>query len=124
VREVRLPEAITRSWPERGLAASALMMQTLFRNPLAGPGVLGISSGASLGVGIMMLLRPAWSTFLPDEAAVVVAAIVGSLAVLVLIMFCDRRVGDGTTLLIIGLMIGYLCGALIDVLQAASPASC
>lgn len=123
VRQVRLPEAATAALAGAGLAASGLMMQTLFRNPLAGPGVLGISSGASLGVAVMLLARPAWAAFLSDEAAAMGAAWVGAFAVLALIMLCDRRVGGGTTLLIIGLMAGYLCGALISVLQAASPAA-
>ncbi len=124
VREVRLPQAITALIAGCGLAASGLLMQTLFRNPLAGPSVLGISSGASLGVAVVMLAHPLWSRLpVPIDAPLVVAALAGAMGVLVLILLADRRVGDGITLLIIGLMIGYLCSALISVLQVASPAA-
>ena len=60
VRLVRLPQALTALLAGAGLAASGLLMQTLFRNPLAGPSVLGISSGASLGVALLMLSQPLW----------------------------------------------------------------
>ena len=124
VQEVRFPQAITALAAGCGLAASGLLMQTLFRNPLAGPGVLGISSGASFGVAVVMLAHPLWSQLpIPTDAPLVVAALAGAMAVLVLIILADRRVGDGITLLIIGLMIGYLCSALINVLQVASPAA-
>src|SRR5690606_28486402 len=104
VREVRLPQAITALLAGCGLAASGLMMQTLFRNPLAGPSVLGISSGASLGVALIMLARPLWVRIaLPADAAVIAAALIGSIGVLLLILLADKRVGDGITLLIIGL---------------------
>ena len=120
VREVRLPEVFTAILAGSGLAACGLMMQTLFRNPLAGPGVLGITSGASLGVAIVMLARPVWGLWLSPEIAVIAAALTGALAVLALIVLADRRVGDGVTLLIIGIMVGHVCGALISVLQSAS----
>lgn len=120
VREVRLPEVLTAILAGSGLAACGLMMQTLFRNPLAGPGVLGITSGASLGVAIVMLARPVWGLWLSPEIAVIAAALTGALVVLALIVLADRRVGDGVTLLIIGIMVGHVCGALISVLQSAS----
>ncbi len=124
VRGMRLPGAITAAVAGGGLAASGLLMQTLFRNPLAGPSVLGISSGASLGVALLMLARPMWSLLpLPHDAALVAGALTGAMGVLMLILLADRRVGDGITLLIVGLMIGYLCSALISVLQVASPAA-
>lgn len=120
VRGVRLPEALTAVLAGAGLAACGLIMQTLFRNPLAGPGVLGISSGASLGVALVLLARPVWNAALPLEAATTTAAMLGALAVLLLIVAADRRLGDGVTLLIIGIMVGHVCGALISVLQSAS----
>lgn len=123
VREVRLPQAVTATVAGGGLAASGLLMQTLFRNPLAGPSVLGISSGASLGVALLMLSQPLWSAIpVPRDAALIVAALLGSMGVLVLVLLADRRVGDGITLLIIGLLVGYLCSAIINVLEVASPA--
>lgn len=123
VRELRLPQAITALLAGSGLAACGLMMQTLFRNPLAGPSVLGISSGASLGVAVVMLAQPLWSVLhLPVAAAAVVAALAGAMGVLLIITSADRRVGDGITLLIVGMLIGYLCSAIIDVLQAGTTA--
>lgn len=121
VRSVRLPQAITAVLAGSGLAASGLLMQTLFRNPLAGPSVLGISSGASLGIAVLLLAHPFLDLLpFPRDAATIAAALVGAMVVLVLILLADRRVGDGVTLLIVGLMIGYLCSALISVLQVAS----
>lgn len=118
VHEVRLPEAMTALLAGSGLAACGLLMQTLFRNPLAGPSVLGLSSGASLGVAVLMLARPLWLiAAVPAEVAVIGGAFLGAMGVLFLIMLADRRMGDGVALLIIGLMVGYLCGAVIDVLQ-------
>ncbi|MBX2979878.1 MAG: iron ABC transporter permease [Flavobacteriales bacterium] len=124
VRSIRLPQAMTALVAGGGLAACGLLMQTLFRNPLAGPSVLGISSGASLGVAFMLLMQPLlnWLPLAPD-AKLVLASLAGALGVLTVILLADRRIGDGITLLIIGLMVGYLCSALISVMQATSPAN-
>ncbi len=123
VRSVRLPEAITAALAGSGLAACGLLMQTLFRNPLAGPSVLGLSSGASLGVALLMLAVPIGGlSALAGVISLSVGAFVGSMAVLGLIMLADRRMGDGVALLIVGLMIGYLCSALISVFQVSSSA--
>ena len=123
VWRVRLPEIATAAFAGAGLAAGGLLMQTLFRNPLAGPGVLGITSGSGLGVALVLLARPLWAWMpLPQDLMMTVAALLGAIAVLLLIVFADRRVGDGITLLIMGLMVGYLCSALVSVLQAASGA--
>lgn len=120
VRGVRMPEALTAVFAGSGLAACGLLMQTLFRNPLAGPSVLGLGSGASLGVAILMLARPLWLlAWLPSELAIILGAFLGAMAVLALIMLADRRMGDGVALLIVGIMVGYICGAIIDVLQVA-----
>lgn len=121
VRGVRLPEALAALLVGAGLATCGVLMQTLFSNPLAGPSVLGVTSGASLGVALLML----GSTWLPGAGAavhgmVVLAAFGGSLLVLMLVLMADRRVGDGITLLILGLMVGYLCSALISVLELAA----
>lgn len=123
VREVRLPEVITAATAGAGLAAAGLLMQTVFHNPLAGPGVLGISGGASVGVALVMLAGPLFGALpIPQDLLLALAALAGALAVLMLIVAADRRVGDGVTLLILGLMVGYLCTALVSVLQAASEA--
>jgi len=121
IRSVRLPEACTAAVAGGGLAVCGLLMQTLFRNPLAGPSVLGLSSGASLGVAILMLAAPtALFVEIPVDLSAAVAAFVGSMGVLFLIMLADRRMGDGVALLIVGLMLGYLCSAIISLFQMSS----
>jgi len=109
------------------LAVSGLQMQTVFRNPLAGPSVLGISNGAALGVAFVVLLSGRLGGvalsrlgYLGD-AAMSVAAIVGALAVLMLIVWVSNKVQGNVTLLIIGVMIGYLANAIIGVLKFLSP---
>lgn len=123
VLQVRLPQVGTAALCGAGLSASGLIMQTLFRNPLAGPSVLGISSGASLGVALVMLAAPlSFLLPVPREVLVIAGSLAGAIGVLVIIVLADRRVGDSITLLIVGLMVGYLCSAVISVLQNASVA--
>ena len=119
----RLPQAITALVAGAGLAVSGLQMQTVFRNPLAGPSVLGISNGASLGVAFVVLLSGqiggvALSRLgLIGNAALTVAAIGGALSVMALIAWVSQKVRGSVTLLIIGVMIGYLATAIIGVLK-------
>lgn len=123
IMQVRLPEMITAAAAGAGLAAAGLLMQTVFHNPLAGPGVLGITGGASLGVAAVLLATPFWSLLpIPADLVAILAALAGAVAVMLIITFSDRRVGDGVTLLVLGLMIGYLCSAVLSVLQAGSEA--
>lgn len=120
---VRLPQAITAALAGAGLALCGAVMQTLFRNPLAGPGVLGISSGAGLGVALVVLAGPMLPALpIPTDLLLVVASVAGALAVLLLILAVDGRVGDGAVLLIVGVMVGYICSSLVSVLQASSAA--
>ncbi len=119
----RVPQALTALMAGAGLAVSGLQMQTVFRNPLAGPSVLGISNGASLGVAMVVLMSGSLGGvalsrlgYLGD-VAMSLAAIVGALAVMALIMWVAQRVQSGVTLLIIGVMIGYLANAIIGVLK-------
>ena len=123
----RLPQALTAIMAGAGLAVSGLQMQTVFRNPLAGPSVLGISNGSALGVAFVVLLSGriggvALSRlgYLGD-AAMSISAIVGALAVMSLILWVSQKVRDNVTLLIIGVMIGYLATAIIGVLKFLSP---
>jgi len=123
----RLPQALTAVFAGAGLAISGLQMQTVFRNPLAGPSVLGISNGSALGVAFIVLLSGriggvALSRlgYLGD-AAMSVAAIAGALAVMLLILWMSQKVKGNVTLLIIGVMIGYLANAIIGVLKFLSP---
>lgn len=120
--EVRLPRALTAVLAGSGLAVSGLLMQTYFRNPLAGPSVLGITSGASVGVALLMLVMggPAllFQTLgVAGPLAVALAALVGALGVLVLLLAFLRRLGDQVALLIVGLMLGYLAGSAVSVLE-------
>ncbi|MBQ9202262.1 MAG: iron ABC transporter permease [Bacteroidales bacterium] len=119
----RVPQALTATVAGAGLAVSGLQMQTVFRNPLAGPSVLGISNGASLGVAFVVLLSGSLGGvalsrlgYLGD-VAMSLAAIVGALSVMALIMYVSQKVKGNVTLLIIGVMIGYLANAVIGVLK-------
>jgi iron complex transport system permease protein len=121
VLKFRLPKALTAMLAGAALAVSGLQMQTLFRNPLAGPFVLGISSGASLGVAVVVLLAgTAGSTLLAGlgflgDLGLVAAASLGSASVLVLVLLVARRMNT-MTLLILGLMFGYATSAIVSVL--------
>lgn len=127
ILEFRVPKAITAILAGSGLAVSGLLMQTMFRNPLAGPFVLGISSGASLGVALLVLAGSIVGTTIfqfsqAGDWTLVLAAITGATAVLMLILAISFRVHDTMTLLIIGLMVGSLSAALVSVLQYYSQA--
>lgn len=119
----RIPQALTAMMAGAGLAVSGLLMQTVFRNPLAGPSVLGISSGASLGVAFVVLLSGSIGGIalsklgVIGEVTVTVAAIIGALLVMALIAYVSQKVRGNVTLLIIGVMIGYIANAVIGVLK-------
>ena len=119
----RLPQALTALAAGAGLAVSGLQMQTVFRNPLAGPSVLGLSSGASMGVAFVILLSGSLGGValsrlgVMGEIALSVAAIIGSLSVMALIVYVSQKVKGNVTLLIIGVMIGYVSNAVIGVLK-------
>ena len=123
----RLPQALTAIVAGAGLAVSGLQMQTVFRNPLAGPSVLGISNGSALGVAFVVLLSGKIAGVALSrlgylgEAAMSIAAIIGALAVMMLIVWIAQKVKGNVTLLIIGVMIGYLANAIIGVLKFLSP---
>jgi iron complex transport system permease protein len=120
----RLPKAITATLAGAGLAVSGLLMQTLFRNPLAGPSVLGISSGASLGVALVVLSATAGGASadfldglgLLGDLGIVLSASLGSTLVLLIILVFARRVRSVMTLLILGLLFGYATSALVSML--------
>ncbi len=117
----RLPKAITAILIGGGLSLSGLLMQTLFRNPLAGPFVLGISSGASLGAALLIMgssMIPGWfGALLMNDISVTIAASAGSLLVLVAVMGVAGRIKDTMALLIIGLMFGSITAAVVTVLS-------
>ena len=119
----RVPQALTALVAGAGLSVSGLQMQTVFRNPLAGPSVLGISSGASMGVAFVVLLSGSLGGValsklgFMGEIALTIAAIAGSLSIMALIVFVSQTVRGNVTLLIIGVMIGYIANAVIGVLK-------
>jgi iron complex transport system permease protein len=122
----RLPKAITAILVGAGLSVSGLLMQTLFRNPLAGPDVLGLSSGASLGVAFIImgagLLPVALASFFLSPYGIVLAAITGSFLVLLAILAVAQRLRDTMAILIIGLMFSSFTGAIVGVLTYFSTA--
>ncbi|MDL2323291.1 iron ABC transporter permease [Bacteroidales bacterium OttesenSCG-928-A17] len=125
ILQSRLPQAVTSLLAGSSLAVCGLMLQTLFRNPLAGPSILGISNGANLGVAIVMLysggvLGGASSFGL--NLSVVLAAFLGALAVLSLILYFSMRIKSSVLILIIGIITGYLASSGISILNAYASA--
>jgi iron complex transport system permease protein len=124
--DYRLPKSLTAIITGGGLAVAGLLMQTLFRNPLAGPFVLGLSSGASLGVAILILGVSAFGSvlggFLLNSWSLVIASALGSFLVLLAVMAVALRVKDTMAILIIGLMFGSVTGAVVSVLSYFSDA--
>jgi iron complex transport system permease protein len=126
IMDYRLPKAIVAIVVGMGLAISGLLMQTLFRNPLAGPYVLGLSSGASLGVALVIL----GAAFLPDFISelllspygIVIASSLGSFLVLLAVLAVAQRLRDTMAILIVGLMFGSLTNALVGTLTYFSTA--
>jgi iron complex transport system permease protein len=114
VNKIRLPRAITAASCGMALSISGLLLQTLFRNPLAGPSVLGISSGATLGVSLWML------TGALGMVSVVFSALAGSWLVLAVLLWVAGKLRDNTALLIFGIMLSFLVGALVNVLEFRS----
>ena len=122
----RLPQAVTAMLAGAGLGVSGLLLQTAFRNPLAGPSVLGISSGASLGVALVMLFMGGTLTVgsmsLAGNAAVVGGALAGSMAIMALLIALSSIVRNDLMLLITGIMIGYLPSSVVTLLSSLSTA--
>ncbi|MCL2561445.1 MAG: iron ABC transporter permease [Rikenellaceae bacterium] len=125
VRRWRIPKALTAGAAGAALAASGLQMQTLFRNPLAGPFVLGVSSGASLGVAVFLMGMPLLGVPLAGDAVrnlgIVGSAWVGGAAVLLIIMAVSARVKDIMAILILGIMFGSAATAVVEILQFLAP---
>lgn len=118
----RLPQAVTALLTGASLAVSGLLLQTLFKNPLAGPSILGISDGANLGVAAVMLyfggtLNMVNSLPMSGYLAIVVAAFAGACLILGIIIFFSTKVKSNVMLLIIGIMVGYMASSLISILN-------
>lgn len=121
VLQSRLPQAITAVFCGASLAVSGLMLQTAFRNPLAGPSIFGINSGAGLGVALVMLFLGGGlsigSVSVSGFAAILLAAFIGAMAVMAVIFFFSTLVRNNVMLLIIGIMIGYISNSAISLLN-------
>jgi len=119
--ESRLPQAITAILCGASLAVCGLMLQTSFRNPLAGPSIFGINSGASLGVAIVILLfNGSISTQMltvSGFAAIIAGAFIGASVIILLLLFFSKTIRSNTALLIVGIMIGYVSSAAISILN-------
>ncbi len=125
VRNFRLPKAVMALLAGAALSTVGLQMQTLFRNPLAGPYVLGVSSGASLGVSLMLMGLPllgiATSNPVVQNLGVAGAAWLGSAAIMVVVMAVTSRIKNIMTVLILGMMFGSAATALVEIMQYLSP---
>jgi iron complex transport system permease protein len=120
VMNFRLPKAFTAILTGAALSVSGLLMQTLFRNPLAGPDVLGVTSGASLGVALLTLGASVLPFIFLGGWGQVLAAIIGSVVIMLLVILASLRIRGSVSLLIIGLMFGYFTGALVSILQSTA----
>ncbi|MBC8591657.1 iron ABC transporter permease [Oscillospiraceae bacterium N12] len=116
----RLPKALTAILAGAALSVAGVLMQTLFHNPLAGPDVLGVTSGASLGVALLTLGTSVLPFWIVAGWGQVIAAIVGAVCVLLLVIIVSIRVPQMVSLLIIGMMFGYFAGAIVSILQSMS----
>lgn len=119
----RMPKAIVALFSGAALAASGLLLQTVFHNPLAGPDVLGINSGASIGVALLVLFigntsggNLLGSLGLAGYTILALSASLGSFVILLLILYLSRKFEDAVTLLILGMLVGYVTGAIVSLL--------
>lgn len=126
ILEGRLPQALTALLSGAGLAASGLMLQTIFRNPLAGPSILGITSGSSLGVALVMLcfggIVGFGSSELGGNIAIIAGALVGSFLVMGFLIVLAERIRSNLSLLIVGMMTGYLTSSIVTLLSSMTTA--
>jgi iron complex transport system permease protein len=122
VYKFRLPVAVTCVLAGSSLAIGGLLMQTLFRNALAGPDVLGLTSGSSLMVAIVIMAGGGFSIGLTNPWTIAIAASVGAAAVFLLILLISQYVSDNTSLLIVGLMLGATAASVVGVLYYVSRA--
>jgi iron complex transport system permease protein len=126
---IRLPKMLTAILAGASLSVAGLMMQTLFRNPLAGPYILGVSSGASLGVALVTMVTSLPLTFRliasspnsliasSPHSLIATSAIIGSMLTMMLVMLFAKRIRSNVTLLIVGMMVGNIAGALVNLIQ-------
>ena len=126
IREFRLPRAVAALCAGAGLGVAGFLLQTQFRNPLAGPAELGISSGAGLGVAALLMVEPLLPAALLNALGpwpLAATAALGAAATLILVMALSARLWDSASLLLAGLMIASACGAVISLMQYFSEAA-
>ncbi len=120
--ELRLPRVLTAILSGAALAVSGLLMQSYFRNPLAGPYILGVSAGSGLGVAILVMLGTTIGWELVQlHNGVMLFGVLGAAGVLLVIMMLAKKIGNGAMLLIAGLMVGSFASAIVSVLQYFAP---
>jgi len=123
ILQSRMPQAITAILAGMALSTCGLLLQTLFRNPLAGPSILGVSNGANMGVAIVFLLTGGYMLpGLTGQLSVTLAALIGALAVLALILYLSLRLRSNELVLILGIIIGYLASSGISILNSMASA--
>lgn len=122
IREIRLPRVLTAILSGAALSVGGLLMQSYFRNALAGPYILGISAGGGLGVAILLMAGSLFTLNITGLGnATIIFSVIGSALTLGLIMLLSKRIGNGPMLLIAGLMIGSFASALVSILQYFAP---
>ncbi|MGB5988537.1 MAG: iron ABC transporter permease [Marinifilaceae bacterium] len=126
ILDFRLPKAITAILAGASLSVAGLLMQTLFRNPLAGPFVLGVSSGASLGVALYIMGGSFFISTIGlasiSNVGIILSAVIGALAAMFLVIIAGAKLKNNLTLLIVGIMFGSLTSAVVSILQYFSTA--
>ncbi len=116
ILKLRIPRTLTAIFCGAGIAVAGLLMQTLFRNPLAGPSVLGISSGSSFGVALgIFILNGTGISIVSERLTISTLAVIGALAVTFLLLFVSKYLRKSNTLLIVGLMVGYFVSSIVNV---------
>jgi iron complex transport system permease protein len=124
IKQLRLPRVIMAILVGIGLSISGLLLQTLFRNPLAGPYIFGISAGAGFGVSILMLgLSFFGISAINMNISIAIAGIIGAFFVLAIVMIISFRVRDNLTILVVGIFLGSGFGALINIMQYFAPSA-
>jgi len=122
IKDIRLPKLFTGLLAGAGLSCAGLLMQTLFRNPLAGPFVLGISSGSSLGVALVVMSSIALVGHAPGKWLIILSSAAGASGIMLIVLGIAAKTRDNMSLLIVGLMIGALSSSVISILQYYSNA--
>ena len=126
ILESRLPFSVTALLAGAALSVAGLILQTVFHNPLAGPSVLGVSAGSSLGVAIVMMSGISGALFIDQTMGnwflSMIGAIIGSLIIICLLLFFSSIVRNGVMLLILGIMVSYLSSSIVSLLSYVAPA--